>query len=192
MKHLLKTALLWLLLNYSGLLYSNMPVANSPALLDQSGRPFDFEHLKGNVVLLFFGYTSCPDVCPMEVSMMAKVLKQFSASQQPVKGVFVSVDSERDTPEVLAQYLKYFYADITGLTGDAQSIDKVIEHFHAHYQIERLDDGSVSVKHSSNLFVLNQQGAVDTMVPFGLGTNHVIEVVERLLENRNYSNEDIK
>ena len=169
-----------------------MPSTDSLSLIDQMGQPFDIQQLQGNVVLLAFGYTSCPDVCPMEVSIIARVLNTLSAQNYPLKGVFVSVDTERDTPQVLRSYLEYFHADITGITGSRADIDNIVQRYHANYQIERSNEGRLSVEHSSQLFVLNQQGVVDTMVPFGMSADHVIKVVERLLENRNYSKEEIK
>lgn len=171
---------------------SAMPSTDSLSLIDQMGQPFDIQQLQGNVVLLAFGYTSCPDVCPMEVSIIARVLNTLSAQNYPLKGVFVSVDTERDTPQVLRSYLEYFHADITGITGSRADIDNIVQRYHANYQIERSNEGRLSVEHSSQLFVLNQQGVVDTMVPFGMSADHVIKVVERLLENRNYSKEEIK
>lgn len=193
MMRVLKYLLLIVFLaSYSSLVLSSMQSSVKLSLVDQMGQPFDIQQLQGNVVLLAFGYTSCPDVCPMEVSVMARVLKTLSAQDYPVKAVFVSVDTERDTPQVLRSYLEYFHADITGITGSREGIDNIVQRFHANYQIERSNDGSVSVEHSSHLFVLNQQGVIDTMVPFGMNTNHVIKVVERLLENRNNSKEEIK
>ncbi len=193
MKRTLKYLILIMFLaSYSSLGLSSMQSSGKLSLIDQMGQPFKIQQLQGKVVLLAFGYTSCPDVCPMEVSVMARVLKSLSAQDYPLKAVFVSVDPERDTPQVLRSYLKYFDADITGITGSREGIDDIVHRFHANYQIERSNDGSVSVEHSSQLFVLNQQGVIDTLVPFGMSTDHVIKVVERLLENRNNSKEENK
>lgn len=164
---------------------ASLKIGGNFSLTDQFGKPFELKQLRGEVVLLLFGYTSCPDVCPLEVSQIAAILKKFSDQHKPVKGLFISVDYKRDTPKILNRYLSYFNADILGLSGSKNEIDSVVKKYHASYKIETTDQGNISVDHSSNLFVINQQGELDTLIPFGMSDKHIFNVVEWLLNNQN-------
>jgi protein SCO1/2 len=95
-------------------------------LTDQDGRPFQLSSLRGRVVLLFFGYTSCPDACPTTLSKLARVYKLLGRHRERVVTLFVSVDPGRDTPRVLKEYLKYFRVNAVGLTGTKEEIDRVV------------------------------------------------------------------
>jgi protein SCO1 len=183
------TLLLLLLLTFSNVLLANTKNSDSRALVDQYDKPFQFEQLLGNVVLVFFGYTSCPDVCPLEVSTMARVLKPFEAQHAKVRGVFVSVDGERDTPEVLRRYLNFFHANITGVTGDKKHIDQLARQFFVSYSVNRQANGKIEVTHSSNLYVLDQQGVLSALVPFGMGEEQISSLVQGLI-NQNETNEE--
>ena len=94
-------------------------------LTDQHGKPFTRNNLVGKWSFAFFGYTHCPDVCPTSLSMLAQVMKKLERNDNldtKPQVVFVSVDPERDTPELLAQYLPYFNPDFVGVTGDPQQL----------------------------------------------------------------------
>ena len=94
-------------------------------LTDQHGKPFTRNNLMGKWSFAFFGYTHCPDVCPTALSMLAQVMKKLekdSTLNTLPQVIFVSVDPERDTPELLAQYLPYFNPDFIGVTGDPQQL----------------------------------------------------------------------
>lgn len=94
-------------------------------LTDQHGKPFTRNNLVGKWSFAFFGYTHCPDICPTALSMLAQVMKKLekdSTLDTLPQVVFVSVDPERDTPELLAQYLPYFNPDFIGVTGDPQQL----------------------------------------------------------------------
>src|SRR5947207_11889354 len=97
----------------------NHPVANF-SLTDQDGRPFHLTQLRGKVVLLFFGYTSCPDACPTTLSKLSGVSKLLARNADQLVVLFVSVDPDRDTPGVLKSYLAYFHVNSQGLTGTKQ------------------------------------------------------------------------
>jgi protein SCO1 len=152
-------------------------------LTDQNGKPFHLQQLRNNVVLLYFGYTSCPDVCPIEIGKMSSVQKYFSERHEDrIWGLFVSIDPERDSQQRLKQYLNYFGDKILGLTGTRQEIDQVVHQYMANYRIQKQGD-DVTVEHSSNLYVINQEGEVVTMVPFGMSAAHVAKLVEGLLDS---------
>ena len=96
-------------------------------LTDGDGKPFSLSDLKGKVVILSFGYTHCPDVCPTELLTYSDTLKQLGDQAKDVKVVFVSIDPERDTPEVIGKYAKQFNPDFIGLTATGDQSLPVIK-----------------------------------------------------------------
>ena len=125
-------------------------------LVDQGGQPFGKQQLEGRWHLLFFGFTSCPDICPTTLTMLGTLeqsLKDLPAEQRPGI-VFVSVDPQRDTPERVAAYVKFFSPQFTGITGTTESIKKFADAMHVPYAISPLADGSYTVDHSSALFLV--------------------------------------
>ena len=94
-------------------------------LVDQHGAPFELQGLRGQAAMLFFGYTYCPDICPVTLSKMGRVYQLLGEDQQELTTLFVTVDPKRDTQEKLAEYLDYFALDAIGLRGDKEEIDQV-------------------------------------------------------------------
>jgi cytochrome oxidase Cu insertion factor (SCO1/SenC/PrrC family) len=163
--------------------HANSKPGGDFSLIDQDRHEFQLDQLRGKVVLLFFGYTSCPDVCPAVLGTLAKVLREFESDESLVKAVFISVDPQRDSPERLKEYTRYFSSQLLGLTGSRDQIDKVAKQYRVKYKISEDANMLVSVDHSSNLYVLDKQGEVNTIIPFGMGAGHIINVVQRLLDN---------
>ena len=174
-----------LLLLLSGLI-SLPAAADSLTMIDHEGKSFDLKSQRGQVVLVFFGYTRCPDICPIGLSIVSRVVNDFARQELPVAGLFVSVDRERDSPEVLRKYLSYFSPRLIGLTGSKQQLSDFAQYFGVNYQIKKQADASMQVDHSANLYVLDREGNIHTMIPFGLGEEHVKRVVGHILDkNRN-------
>lgn len=153
-------------------------------LTDQDNHNFQLQQLRGNVVLLFFGYTTCPDVCPMELGKIAGVLNKFEKMTGQVKGIFISVDPDRDSPQKLKEYTAFFSKQLQGLTGSREQIDQVAKQYRANYRISENEKNQIVVDHSSNLYVIDKKGDLHTIIPFGMGTNHVTKVVETLLDKK--------
>jgi len=130
-------------------------------LVDHDGRVFRSESLRGEPALLFFGYTHCPDACPMMMSKVARAYRAAGSDARRIPTLFVSVDP-RDTPKVLKEYLAYFGAvPARGLTGSKEQIDGVVKQFGAQYQIR--DTGSAAgplVDHTIRLYLLDRDGDV--------------------------------
>lgn len=153
------------------------------ALIDHNEQTFELKQLRGNVVLIFFGYTSCPDVCPTELGKMAQILRAFENQPDSVKALFITVDPERDSPQILKQYTSYFSQQLQGLTGSREQIDRVAKLYRVNYQINKDEKKQITVDHSSNLYVVDKKGGLNTIIPFGMSVDHVVNVVEWLLEN---------
>lgn len=128
-------------------------------LTDQTGKPFSLAEHRGKIGLLFFGYTMCPDVCPMTLSKVSQALEALGPARDQVEVYFVSVDVERDTPAVLAKYIDGFGATVTGLTGSREEVDRVVEQYRATYEITPSTSvGGPLVSHSTYTYLLDRQG----------------------------------
>lgn len=133
------------------------------AFIDQNGQPFGPEQLRGHWSILFFGFTSCPDICPTTLAMLAQVEKQLAdlpAEQRP-HIVLVSVDARRDTPERLAQYVKSFSPTFTGITaGDQAAVEEFALKMGVPVAISEQPGGNYTVDHSAAVFVVDPNGAL--------------------------------
>lgn len=129
-------------------------------LTDQTGAPFTLSDLKGKVAVVFFGYTTCPDVCPLTMSKLAAARQSLGADGGKVATVFISVDVEHDTPAVLANYVKSFDEPLVGLTGTKAQVDAVVQQYRAAYEITPTPDSALGyqVSHSSYTYLIDPQG----------------------------------
>ncbi|MBF0339522.1 MAG: SCO family protein [Magnetococcales bacterium] len=134
------------------------------SLIDFDKRPFGPEQLKGKWSFLFFGYTHCPDVCPVAMGMLAEVyadLEKHPGALKGTQGIFVTVDTERDTPEQLKAYVPYFHPEFLGVTGHQDEIHAFAKQLGAFYALPTKtdkNDESQLISHSSVFFLINPQG----------------------------------
>lgn len=148
------------------------------ALVDQAGRTFDRERLRGHWTFLFFGFVNCPDVCPTTLATLAearRVVADLSGGEQPAV-VLVSVDPARDTPEVLGRYVTNFDPSFTGVTGAADAIDALTRHLGVAVIIGTpAADGSYSVDHTAAVFLIDPSASLAAL----FGSPHVAAVIAR-------------
>ncbi len=136
-----------------GLLWPPPKTLEGFALLDQSGAPFTPERLTGKWSVLFFGFTHCPDICPSTLRLLEKASPAFPADTQVV---FVSVDPERDTPETVAQYVRFFHPGFIGVTGTPESMAEFTRSVGVlSMRTEADEHGNYSVDHSAALFLVD-------------------------------------
>jgi cytochrome oxidase Cu insertion factor (SCO1/SenC/PrrC family) len=127
-------------------------------LTDQYGLPFKISNLRGRVALVFFGFTNCPDVCPLAMEKFRQLHSSGKVDTDKVAFVFISVDGERDSPEVLKEYLAKFSTDFIGLTGNSREIKPIAKEFSASFFKGTVTDNEYSMAHSPQTFVLDQTG----------------------------------
>ena len=127
-------------------------------LTNQDGQPFRLEDVRGKIVVLFFGYTSCPDMCPTTMSRIVSALDRVGDRRTQVLTLFVSVDPKRDTPAVLKDYVANFNTPMVGLTGSADEIRRVASQYHASYEIVETGSPNYLVNHTTAMFLIDQQG----------------------------------
>jgi protein SCO1/2 len=134
-----------------------------PILIDQDGRSRSGVDFKGRVTVLLFGFTHCPDLCPTALSDLSVVLDQLGEDRERVQIVFISVDPERDTPEVLRDYMSAFGRNFVGLTGEPIAIRKMAKTFKVFFQKIPLSGGDYTMDHSAVIYIIDPQARVRLM-----------------------------
>lgn len=130
-------------------------------LTDQDGRPFDTASLRGKTVLLFFGYTHCPDACPRTLSRLSRVHSLLGDRADDVQTVYVSVDVERDTPERLKEYLSYYGFPVIGLTGSAEEVDHAAGEYGVYHAVsEESSEAGPLFDHTLLIYLLDDEGTL--------------------------------
>jgi cytochrome oxidase Cu insertion factor (SCO1/SenC/PrrC family) len=127
-------------------------------LIDQNGKPVSDADLKGKWQLVFFGYTHCPDTCPTALNEIALALDQLGVKRDEVEIVFITVDPERDTPEVMKAYVQSFDAPIIALTGSPDAVAQAAKAYRVYYAKHPRGDGEYDMDHSAVIYVMNPEG----------------------------------
>jgi protein SCO1/2 len=139
------------------------PYGNQLELTDHAGKLRHLEDWRGKAVVVVFGFTHCPDVCPTTLADIAQALKELGADAQRVQVLMVSVDPERDTPESLGKYVTAFDPSFVGLRGDLAATKKVASEFKIYFE-KRKTGETYSVDHSAQLYVIDPQGRLRLLV----------------------------
>jgi protein SCO1/2 len=128
-------------------------------LTDHTGRKVTDADFRGKYMLIFFGYTYCPDVCPTELQVMAEALKQLGPRGESITPVFISIDPERDTPEILKSYVENFDPRLVGLTGTPDETAAVAKAYRAYYaKAGKTESPDYLMDHSSIIYLMDRQG----------------------------------
>ncbi len=183
---------LWILIGWDPAAQSDhsqlaVEIADAPQggdfTLQSAHGPLSLESLRGKVVLLYFGYTRCPDICPTSLAMMSQGFAKLELHElEQVQGVFVSVDPERDTLEHLNAYGRYFHDHIQGITGTPEEVAKVARMYGAAYRKVESDSAmGYIVDHSAYTYVIDQEGRLRGSLPHGTMPDVIVQSVRDLL-----------
>ncbi len=138
-------------------------------LINAAGDTVSLTDFEGQIVLLYFGYSFCPDVCPATLAELGQVQKQLDETGEKIQVVMISVDPERDTPEQLAEYVSHFHPTFVGVTGAKEAIDAAAEGYGVFYEAhEGTAASGYLVDHTARVFVVDPQGMYQ--LSFGFGT----------------------
>lgn len=153
-------------------------------MTDGDGKPFNLSDLKGKVVILSFGYTHCPDVCPTELLTYSDALKQLGDQAKDVVVVFASVDPERDTPELIGKYAKQFNPDFIGLTvTEGQNLPVIKQQYRVvSAKANQQSDKVYLVDHTAGAYLLDKNGEVAVFSPYGSSASQIADDVKILLQ----------
>lgn len=157
-------------------------------LIDSRGQPFELRDSRGKVVVIYFGFTSCADTCPATLSTLAAVMRSLGPQADRVQPLFITVDPERDTPEVLRDFVPYFHPAIIALTGTQEAVEQVAAQYRAPvYLRKRNESGYYVVDHSSYLYVVAPDGQLANLIRHGDPVDRIAEVVRGLLQQADLS-----
>lgn len=139
---------------------------------------------RGKVVVLYFGYTACPDICPTSMATLKQGLKQLTdAELAQVQGIFISVDPERDTPEHVQQYAQYFHPNIVGVTGKPEVLAEIAQRYNVTYRKVAMEGSSMgyTVDHSALLYLIGKDGRVRKQVQHVVPADELAGDIRQLL-----------
>jgi protein SCO1/2 len=151
-------------------------------LTDHTGKPRALADFRGKVVVMFFGYTQCPDVCPTTLSELAEVMKTLGPDAARVQVLFVTIDPERDTPVLLTAYVPAFNPSFLGLYGDAEATARTAKEFKIIYQKQPGPvPGTYTMDHSAGTYVFDPQGRLRLYMSYGQGPEVFVHDIRELL-----------
>jgi protein SCO1/2 len=160
------------------------PMGREFRLADHNGKERTLADFRGKVVVMAFGFTQCPDVCPTTLSNLAAAMKQLGADASQVQVLFVSVDPKRDTPELLRQYVPAFDPSFLGMTGDAAAVTKTAKDFNM-YVAERPGKtaDTYTIDHSTQMYAFDREGRVRLVIPHASAPSAVASDLRILLNS---------
>jgi protein SCO1/2 len=151
-------------------------------LPDTDGKVRSLQDFKGKAVVVFFGYTQCPDVCPTTMADIAQAKKLLGGEGAKVQGVFITIDPERDTPELLKAYVANFGPDFVALRGTPEQTAAVAKDFKVYYKkVEGKTAGSYTMDHSAASFIYDPQGRLRLYARYGAGAQVLADDLKQLL-----------
>lgn len=153
-------------------------------LTGHNGKPRTLADFKGKVVVIFFGYTYCPDACPTTMGELVLVMKELGKDAARLQVLFITVDPERDTPVVLSKYVPAFHPGFLGLYGDADATARTAKEFKIIYQKQPLKDGGYTVDHSAGSYLYDTAGRVRLFAQYGRGAQPLLHDIRLLLQTR--------
>lgn len=159
------------------------PLAPDFALTQSGGNRFQLSEARGKVVALFFGYTSCPDVCPTTMAELKQALDKIGNQANQVQVLFVTVDPERDTPERVQEYVDHFNPDFIGLSGSESELAKVWSDYGVYREVvEGTSAAGDLVNHTARITLIDQQGNLRVSFPFDTPVEDIAHDLKLLLK----------
>jgi len=171
---------------FNGTEYDNPEMAADFSLRNVEGGEFRLSDRGGEYMLIYFGYTSCPDVCPATLAQAKQIFDGLGDEAKLVRLLFITVDPERDTPEVMANYISVFHPNIIGLTGDPGTLEQVFQDYGIVAEREALPDSAVGyvMNHTTRLFLVDSEGRLRLSWSFGTPPADIIEDLIALMEGK--------
>ncbi len=149
-------------------------------LTSHLGKITNIGDFSGKVVAIFFGFTHCPDVCPTTMYELKAIKDALGSDGDKLQVIFVSLDPERDTQEVLNKYMPSFDSSFTGLTGTIENIEKITQQFKV-YRKKVIEGDSYTIDHSSGIYLLDKDGAIRVRHPYGSEVKLIVEDIKKLI-----------
>ena len=158
------------------------PIGGDFTLTADDGESYTLSDHQGEVRLLFFGFTHCPDVCPTTLLELKEVYAQLGSDGEEVETLFISIDPERDTPELLHEYLASFDLPVRGLTGSVEQVTEVIDAYAGWFDKVDLDSAAkYTMDHSTSSYLIDREGKVRYIFGYEDGPERIAHIVRKLL-----------
>lgn len=163
-------------------MFSRAAIGGPFSLTDHHGRRRGLEEFRGKVVVLYFGYTFCPDVCPADLVAISKTIEALGSAGERVQPLFVTLDPERDTVQQLALYVPHFHPRLIGLTGTLEEVGTVAERYRLYFKKVPAREGPhYYLDHSAYIYLLDEQGRYYGTFPPGTSPERLTSVLGELL-----------
>ena len=153
-------------------------------LADSNGKALTLADFRGKVKVVFFGYTHCPEVCPTTLADLSQVMRQLGPDAKNVQVIFVTLDPERDTPQVLGKFIPAFDSSFLGLHGDAQATAQAAQSFGVSYQKQAGKNGSYTLDHSDGTYLIGKEGKPMWMSRYGQRADFLVQDIKLLLAQK--------
>ena len=150
-------------------------------LIDQTGAPVSEESFRDRLMLVFFGYTHCPDICPAELSILATALDILGPQSSQIAFLFVSLDPDRDTPELLGHFASMFREDLKALVGTEKQIRSLADAYRVVYAKHEMPDGDYMIDHSSLAYLMDRDGDFSIAFLHGTSAERIATEIKRRL-----------
>lgn len=168
--------------SFHGTVMQSPEAAPDFTLQAAGGRTVSLSDFRGKYVLLYFGYTFCPDVCPASLGNLAAALRQLGKKADEVQVIMISVDPQRDTPEKMAEYVAHFHPSFIGLSGDEREIARVAALYGVFYEKQEVESGAeYLVNHTATIMAIDREGRLKLIWPFGVTPGEIASDLEYLL-----------
>lgn len=158
------------------LMWNREPVGGPFALIDSAGRKRTDTNFRGKLMLIYFGFSSCPDVCPTDLQAIAQALERLGKAGEDVQPLFITLDPERDTRKRLASYVAFFHPRLIGLTGDAAAIRQAAAAYKVYYAKAPGRSG-YTIDHSGYVYLMGRSGQYLGFFPPGTPPERMVEVI---------------
>lgn len=161
------------------LMWNREPIGGPFALTDHTGRPRTEADFRGQLMLVYFGFTYCPDICPTDLQAIGLAMDQLGADARTIQPLFVTVDPERDTAEHLAQYVPLFHPRLIGLTGSTDAVRQAADAYRVYYA--KVTTGTkpedYTVDHSAFIYLMDRDGKYLGFFPPGTSAERMVEII---------------
>lgn len=161
-------------------LTAGMKLGTGFSLVDHNGAPITEAAFAGKPTLLYFGFTRCPEVCPTTLYEMAGWLDALGEEGRDIQAFFISVDPERDTPELMKGYSEAFTDRVVGITGDPDEVARVVAAWHVYAARVPTDDGDYTMDHTASVFLIDRNGVFKGTIAYGESPETAIAKLRRL------------
>lgn len=170
---------------FKGIDLTGAEYARTLNLTDQDGRARSLADFKGKVLVVFFGYTQCPDVCPTTMAEVAEVKRSLGADGDKVQGIFVTIDPERDTAQLLKAYLSSFDPSFVGLRGSEEQTQAAAKEFKVFYaKVPGKTPETYTMDHTAASFIFDTEGRVRVYARYGAGAQPLADDIKLLLAEK--------